>query len=122
MITGSRLEEPIRTEKPWGCELLWAHVPGKYAAKYLLVDKGKRLSLQYHVLKDETMMLIEGRAYLLLGETLSQIERIELVPHRSVHIPVGWVHRLCAEEDTVVLEVSTTELDDVERMDDDFLR
>jgi quercetin dioxygenase-like cupin family protein len=68
------------------------------------------------------MMLESGEAYLLLGETLSQLERIELEPGVGVHVPPGWVHRLCAVTDTVVLEASTDELDDVFRMDDDFIR
>jgi quercetin dioxygenase-like cupin family protein len=113
---------PVRLPKAWGYEEVWALVPGKYCGKRLHVDAGCRLSLQYHQYKDETMMLESGEAYLLLGETLSQLERIDLKPGASVHVPVGWVHRLCAITDTVVLEVSTTELDDVFRMDDDYGR
>lgn len=108
--------------KPWGSETIWALVPGKYCAKRIFVNAGKRLSLQYHVHKDETMMLESGVAYLIIGETLAGLERIELKAGESVHIPAGTIHRLCAETDTWVLEASTDELDDVIRIDDDYLR
>lgn len=119
------VNEPSRVvtiPKAWGHEEIWALVPGKYCGKRLYVNAGHRLSLQYHARKDETMMLESGEAYLILGETLAQARRVELVAGQGVHIPPGWVHRLCAVTDTVVLEVSTTELDDVFRMDDDYGR
>lgn len=68
------------------------------------------------------MTLVSGEAYLLLGETLKSTEPVPLVKDEFVHVPAGWVHRLCAVEDSVVLEVSTTELDDVFRMSDDYTR
>lgn len=108
--------------KPWGEERILLVVPGKYAVKHLHVNAGQRLSLQYHQHKDESMTLVSGEAYLLLGETLSQIERVPLHKNGFVHVPAGWVHRLCAVSDAVVLEVSTTELDDLFRMEDDYSR
>jgi mannose-6-phosphate isomerase len=122
VTAGPSLTIGARTLKPWGSEEIWALVPDRYCAKFLRVNAGHRLSLQYHVHKDETMRLIEGEGYLLVGETLSQLERVELEPGVSAHIPAGWVHRLCAVTDIVVLEASTTELDDVVRMDDDYVR
>lgn len=113
---------PLRVDKPWGYEQILLVVPGKYAVKELHVYEGHRLSLQYHTLKDESMMLLTGEGYLLLGETLGQVERVDLSKGEFVHVPAGWVHRLCAVTDISVLEVSTTELDDVIRMSDDYQR
>ena len=121
-MTQTANSSAIRVDKPWGHEEILLVVPGKYAVKDLHVNAGDRLSLQYHEHKDESMMLLTGQAYLLLGETLSTLEHVDLREGEFVHVPPGWVHRLCAITDTTVLEVSTTELDDVFRMSDDYTR
>src|SRR5437763_8755846 len=57
-FSASREEElPRKTEKPWGHELLWAWGP-RYAAKILHIEAGQRLSLQYHQVKEETLLLV----------------------------------------------------------------
>jgi hypothetical protein len=58
-------EIPKRVEKPWGYELWWARTD-KYVGKILHVNKGHSLSLQYHRIKEETIMLQTGK---LLFET-----------------------------------------------------
>ena len=58
-------EIPKRVEKPWGYELWWARTD-RYVGKILHLRKGESLSLQYHSVKDETIMLQSGR---LLFET-----------------------------------------------------
>ncbi|HEU0105754.1 MAG TPA: hypothetical protein VFT38_06250, partial [Vicinamibacteria bacterium] len=58
-------ESPKRVEKPWGYELWWARTD-RYVGKLLHLRKGESLSLQYHRVKDETIMLQAGR---LLFET-----------------------------------------------------
>ena len=47
---------PRRVEKPWGHELWWAHTD-RYAGKLLHLKRGESLSLQYHNVKDETILL-----------------------------------------------------------------
>ena len=47
-------------DKPWGNELIWAETD-RYVGKILHVKKGQRLSLQYHVKKDETVMVLTGK-------------------------------------------------------------
>jgi quercetin dioxygenase-like cupin family protein len=44
------------------------------------------------------------------------------LPGRSVHVPVRTIHRFEALEDSVLLEVSTPDLTDVVRLQDDFSR
>ncbi|MEE8331334.1 MAG: cupin [Acidimicrobiia bacterium] len=107
--------------KPWGSELIWAHTDA-YAAKILSITAGKRLSLQFHELKTETIMVAEGRLLLHFGPTADDIETKELVAGESFHVPVRLVHRFEAIEDTKLIEVSTAELDDVVRLSDDFGR
>jgi quercetin dioxygenase-like cupin family protein len=111
---------PVRTDKPWGHELLWARVPDAYAAKVIHVLPGCRLSLQFHRLKSETMYVLRGTALITLGDSTTAYG-----PGEFVHIPAGAIHRLAAPEGDVaaeVLEVSTDHLDDVVRLVDDYGR
>ena len=47
---------PRRVDKPWGHELIWAHTD-RYVGKVLVIEAGKRLSLQRHVIKDESILV-----------------------------------------------------------------
>src|SRR3954464_4185783 len=52
--------KPVRVEKPWGHELIWAHT-ARYVGKILHIKQGHALSLQYHQQKDETVHVLTGR-------------------------------------------------------------
>jgi mannose-6-phosphate isomerase-like protein (cupin superfamily) len=108
-------------EKPWGSELIWA-VTDAYAGKLITIREGRRLSLQYHLEKDESIYVIEGRLLLHLEDDDGTIQIHTLEPGDSVHIPPGRTHRFEAAVDTKLIEVSTTELDDVVRLEDDYGR
>ncbi|HKB77085.1 MAG TPA: cupin domain-containing protein [Myxococcales bacterium] len=112
--------KPVRVEKPWGYELIWAHT-GRYVGKILHVRAGHALSLQYHRSKDETIYLLAGRLELQTGEGTALDSRV-LAPGESFHIPPGLRHRMVAVEDSDVLEASTPELDDVVRLEDRYGR
>ena len=114
------MSEPIETpkivDKPWGREIWYAHT-GQYAGKVLEVKAGQRLSLQKHQTKEETLYLLSGKVLLTYGERTYNWEA-----GTSVHIPPNTVHRFEAIEDCVLLEVSTPQLDDVIRLEDDYHR
>ncbi len=112
---------PRKTEKPWGFELLFAHTP-KYAGKVIFVRKGHRLSLQYHEKKDETMYIYQGKALVEIEGTDGRLVSTEVQPGQCVRIPPLTKHRLEAIEDTTFFEVSTPELEDVVRLEDDYGR
>jgi mannose-6-phosphate isomerase-like protein (cupin superfamily) len=117
---------PRKVEKPWGWELVWAEADA-YVGKLLFVRAGEALSLQYHETKDESWLVREGRARLELGaaDEVAQggaLEALEIVPGDAFHYRPGTVHRVTALEDTLILEVSTTELDDVVRLEDRYGR
>ena len=57
----------ITEEKPWGREE-WLVLNDKYCLKRLYVDKDNRLSLQYHEVKKETMILESGLCDLILND------------------------------------------------------
>ena len=109
-----------RIDKPWGYELHWAKTE-RYVGKIIHVDAGHALSLQYHNLKDETILLWSGR---LLFEIIrgDKTERWEMKKGERVHIPPKAVHRMIAIDDCDIIEVSTPELDDIVRLEDRYGR
>jgi mannose-6-phosphate isomerase len=114
--------QPSRTEKPWGWELLWA-LTDQYCGKLLFVRAGESLSLQFHREKDESWYVQEGRAKLELGEIGQAVLRTEIVVRGAAfRYRPGTVHRVTALDDTLILEVSTPQLDDVVRLDDRYGR
>jgi len=112
---------PRKVEKPWGWELVWAEA-ADYVGKLLFVRAGESLSLQYHELKDESWLVQEGRARLELGDVGAKLEVMEMAPGDAFHFRPRTVHRVTALEDTLVIEVSTTQLDDVIRLEDRYGR
>ena len=56
----SPLQSPKIVLKPWGREI-WYAEQAAYAGKVLEISAGKRLSLQYHERKTETLYLLSGR-------------------------------------------------------------
>tara|TARA_Y100000034_G_scaffold6679_1_gene7362 strand:- start:4730 stop:5080 length:351 start_codon:yes stop_codon:yes gene_type:complete len=108
-------------EKPWGHEMIWAETD-KYVGKYLYIKAGNRLSRQYHEMKDETILVIGGKLTLEVGEG-PDAKTLILGNYESYHIEPGTVHRFGAAQRPVhLVEVSTTELDDVVRIEDDYGR
>ena len=112
---------PRKTEKPWGYELLFAYTP-QYAGKVIFVKKGHRLSLQFHSKKDEAMLVYQGKALLDIEDTNGRRDLLTLGPGQSIHLAPLTKHRLQAIEDTTLFEVSTPELEDVTRLEDDYGR
>ena len=108
-------------EKPWGHELIWA-VTDRYVGKVLVIEAGRRLSLQRHEIKDESIYVTSGRLRLYLENNAGVVRVEELGPGEHRHVPTGRIHRYEAIERTELMEVSTPELDDVVRLEDDFGR
>jgi len=112
---------PRKIDKPWGYELLFAHTPG-YAGKLLFIKAGHRLSLQYHEVKDETLYLHQGKAIIEIEDSSGQLVQTEAQPGYGFRVPPYTKHRMQAIEDTILFEVSTPELEDVIRVEDDYGR
>jgi mannose-6-phosphate isomerase-like protein (cupin superfamily) len=117
----SAIAIPRRIPKPWGEELIWA-LTDRYCGKVITIETGRRLSLQYHERKDEAIFVTRGRLRLLLENDRGEDEIRELGPGEGAHVPVGRRHRYEAIERVELIEVSTPELDDVVRIEDDFGR
>ena len=111
-------------EKPWGHERRWA-VNDKYLGKILHIENGQKLSRQYHEIKDETIYVLNGVLILELGYKDGKCETIKILEEGdSFRITPGTIHRFCAPTEACVnlIEVSTPEIDDVVRLQDDYGR
>jgi mannose-6-phosphate isomerase len=114
-------ELPRYVDKPWGGELWFARTD-LYAGKVLYVKAGQRLSVQYHVTKDETSYLLCGRIVLTRGQSAESLVETELEVGAVWRNEPGQVHSVEALEDSTIIEVSTPELDDVVRLADEYGR
>ena len=110
-----------RVDKPWGHELIWTHTD-RYVGKVLVIDAGRRLSLQRHLVKDESIYVIAGRLRLYLEDDDGAVHVEELEPGEFRRVATGRIHRYEAITRCELLEVSTPALDDVVRLEDDFGR
>lgn len=117
-----RFAVPVeRIHKPWGYEVLFA-LTERYCGKVLFIRKDEQLSLQFHRRKDEVIYVHQGRIKLEVGEP-GRTPDVEVVgPGRAFRFTPGTVHRWRALEDTLILEVSTPDLDDVVRLEDRYGR
>ncbi|MGC6508378.1 MAG: cupin [Myxococcota bacterium] len=107
--------------KPWGYEEIWAKT-AHYVGKILFIKKGHRLSLQHHQHKEENIRLIKGKLRLTIGEELKTLQVLDLLPGDTAHIRPKLIHRMEAIEDCEIVEVSTPELHDIIRHEDDYGR
>ncbi len=109
-----------RVDKPWGYELRFVRTD-RYAGKVLFIKAGAQLSLQYHEKKDEAFFVQSGSLDLVLGRGAEQTA-VRMGPGDARRIAPGTVHRFRAVSDTLLFEVSTPELEDVVRIEDDYGR
>ncbi len=110
-----------RVEKPWGHEDIWAETD-RYLGKLLWIRAGHRLSLQLHRQKDETIRVLHGTLRLTLENEAGELEVIDLGQGEGRRISPGRRHRFEAVEDCELIEVSSPEIDDVVRLEDDYGR
>lgn len=125
-----QVEEAKKVDKPWGDEVWLTGDPSSvFAFKRILLKAGNRTSLQYHRHKRETNFIISGQANLHFsvhedGVPADQVT-IDMIATAPLSGPVvadvfpGLVHRLEAISDLLLFEVSTPELDDVIRIQDE---
>jgi mannose-6-phosphate isomerase len=113
--------EQKRISKPWGHEIVWSHCQ-KFVGKILCINGGHKLSRQYHEFKEETIFVLSGTLLLEIGMG-ENLTKEDLKIGQAYHITPGTIHRFCAPYGDVELsEVSTPELDDVVRLEDDYDR
>ena len=121
----ARRPMPQRIAKPWGEELVLSRSE-QAVCKVLRIRGGRRLSLQYHRRKRETLIVLHGRVRLTLGDSLDSLRSRTAQRGDRAAIPAGVIHRLEAlDGDAEVLEFAfdaDLRADDVVRLSDDYGR
>ncbi len=108
-------------EKPWGKEEV-IEINDKYMMKKLTMLKGHRCSLQIHNHKKETIYVLSGQLKIISGPDQDNLTGKIYSDGESITISPGVVHRMEGVEDSIYLEASTPEMDDVVRLVDDYER
>jgi mannose-6-phosphate isomerase len=116
-------DTPKRVEKPWGYEIWWAQTD-RYVGKFLHIKAGASLSLQYHEVKDETILVQSGTLLFETGtrDDLGNLKKTEMKAGDRFHITPFTVHRMTGVTDVDIVEVSTPEVHDVVRLEDKYGR
>ena len=114
-----------RQDKPWGHELIFAALDGKYIGKIIHVDAGHSLSLQYHHQKEETISVMSGEALIEYGLSPDRLTEQRFGAGDTIHLPAGVLHRITAISDLDFAEASTAYpgwREDVVRLEDRYGR
>ena len=107
--------------RPWGSY----HILGeaeRYKIKRIVIEPGKRLSLQYHLHRSEHWVVVRGTAWVSVDGRESFVHE-----GQSVFIPKGGRHRL-GNQGKIPLEIIEVQCgeyvgeDDIVRVTDDFQR
>ena len=113
---------PNVVNKPWGREVILTTPSLPYNGKLLYINAGSRISLQYHDQKTETLSLLSGSATITQGSAIDQLTTTPMVIQQGYTITPNTIHRLAAETDSLILEVSTPEAGTTFRLEDDYQR
>ena len=109
------IESQASIDKIWGKEYLLAKTDS-YAFKRLEILKGRNISKQLHKKKHETWHIVEGIGTAIIADRPRSVK-----PGMTIIIPPGLVHQVRADSDKlVIIEASTTELQDIVRFGTDF--
>ncbi len=114
-------KEILEEHRPWGYYLILADEPD-HKVKRIVVNPGKRLSLQRHQKRMEHWYVVSGKALVTLDNQL-----LNLKAGQAVDIPRGSVHRVenPGSTEMAFIEIQTGDYfgeDDIERLEDDFGR
>ncbi|MDQ0561011.1 mannose-6-phosphate isomerase-like protein (cupin superfamily) [Rhizobium mesoamericanum] len=112
-----------KVTKRWG-EERWLIAEGApFGFKVINIRAGQKTSLQYHERKEEANLVLRGSGVFLYANASNEpLKQADLSAGDIIHILPGKVHRIHARTDVTLIEVSTPELDDVIRLQDDWNR
>jgi len=112
----------VLVHKPWGSEVILVNNE-LYCGKILTIYQDKRLSLQYHKKKQETIYILSGKIRLEYDDNGKMyVEDLDCGEVRTIKPMV--THRMTALTNSAeVIEISTPHSDDdTVRLEDDFGR
>jgi NDP-sugar pyrophosphorylase family protein/mannose-6-phosphate isomerase-like protein (cupin superfamily)/thiamine kinase-like enzyme len=107
--------------KPWGREE-WLELNDSYCYKRIYINAGYKTSYQYHHFKRETNYIISGEAEIWLENEEGIVEKKIMKTGEYFNVTPPKKHRVIAITDIILQEVSTPEVDDVIRIEDDTNR
>lgn len=115
------MDPQLREDRPWGYFSVLME-DAQHKLKRIVVNPGKRLSLQRHRHRDEHWTVVSGEARMTVDGREFTLQR-----GQSVDIPRGAFHRVlnAGESDLVIVEIQTGDSfdeNDIERVEDDFGR
>ena len=111
-----------KVNKPWGYELHWVSPDLPYMGKIIHINEGSRLSLQVHDKKQESWLIMNGRAKVVWENSQGELIETELQPRVGYTCALGQKHRLAGITDCDIIEVSTPEIGTTFRLEDDYKR
>ncbi len=127
----NKYKDLYKVYKPWGYEVWINGIHPTYAFKKIFIKSGSKTSLQYHLYKQETNVLLDGNAKLhyknskqIKNDDVTKFETdfVALGSISSIDVKPSTLHRIEALTDIVLYETSTPHLDDVIRINDDTNR
>ena len=99
--------------KKWGKEL-WIAQEREYGGKILIIKQNHNTSQHFHKDKKETIYCFKGQVDIILSDRiviLKEGEDITLLP--------STVYRIIGKKNSILFEVSTPQLEDVVRLNED---
>lgn len=112
----------MKVEKPWGYEIIFTPLNAPAVGKILRVLAGKRLSLQYHDEKIETLCLTDGEGIITLTDKDGIEKEVKMELNKGYFVQPGQIHRVTAVTDMTFIESSTPETGNTYRLQDDTKR
>ena len=117
---------PTAVDRPWGTETTIVRTRD-YSGKVLRYKAGQAGGLQYHVLKDETFLLLEGEC-ILRTECVNagcripapHLTEIWMAPGECFRFPPFSVHQVEAITDCMGIEFSTPHENDRVRVEERY--
>jgi quercetin dioxygenase-like cupin family protein len=98
-----------RVDKGWGYENIWVSTD-KYCSKFLHFESGKKFSMHFHAVKEETWYVLSGLFEIVSIDTKDATKLTKLLHPGDVwhNLPLMPHQLICIEEGTI-LEVSTAD-------------
>uniref|UniRef100_A0A6M3XHE6 Putative mannose-6-phosphate isomerase n=1 Tax=viral metagenome TaxID=1070528 RepID=A0A6M3XHE6_9ZZZZ len=110
-----------RLIKPWGYEEI-LECNENYTLKRIFMKTDHCCSLQFHIEKHETIYVLGGELKIAFGVYHDQLDDIYLHENGYFVIWNKLIHRMYGITDCLYLEASTSQLDDVVRLEDNYGR
>ena len=115
-------------EMPWGVETRWSAVP-TITGKKLEIRSGLCTSLKFHRQKNEVLFVASGEVTVVFASERHFQDPVQypaskkiLVAGGLLNVQAGCPYRVCANEDSVVYEISDGSSENVVRLEDEYGR